>query len=1043
MSDRKDILATFATHRVASNLLMFLFILAGLWALKKINTQFFPSFELEYITIAVPWSGASAEDVEASVIIPMEQELKTLTEVKKMTSSASPGTGSITLELEEGVDVGNVLDRVKQRVESIRNLPDEAERPVIQQVEAFQPIANFVVMGSESLPELAQLARQFEDELMARGIRKINFVGMPAEEIAIKVPSSTLHETGLSLNDIATLVRQNSTDLPAGTAAKNEVSKQVRSLSQQRTVQGFEQMPLFTDSHGRLLRVGDIAEVERRPQEDEPYITVDGQPAIEMLMMRTESEDTLKTARIFTAWLEDVQTRLPEGVFIKVYNERWKHLRDRINLLLENGISGLVLVIATLFLFLNVRVAFWVTVGIPVSFLATLAVLYLTGGTINMISLFALIMALGIIVDDAIVVGEDTLTHLEMGESAERASVGGARRMFAPVLASSLTTIAAFLPLALLNGVMGKIAFDLPVVVICVIIASVVECFLILPGHLNHSLRKQKEPKTTGFKANFDRKFVEFREKRLRPAVDVAIRNRGSVIMAGLCAFALMLSLVISGVIKSTFFPAVDGNEVHANVEFHFGTSPSTVSRFLQQLEDSLELTARQVEEEHGQYILNAVVTYHGRSFFGLGREVSPELGSVRIDLITGQRPISNAEFIQRWRDNIKMPPGINRFAMTQREAGPSGKPIALRLIGGDINALKQASLELQKALAQYQGVSNIDDDLPWGKEQLIYDLTPTGRQLGLDTSTLGRQLRAAFDGHLAQIFNQGDDEIEVRVTLPDNERNTTQTLEYFPVTLANGNTVPLSEVAQFRSRKGIEKINHTNGALNVTVSADLDDRIGNANEIFADLNSTLFPDLKRRYGVEIGLEGKAQDQQETISEMKIGMMIGLALIFIVLSWVFASYVWPIAVMTAIPLGLTGSLIGHLLMGKDLSMFSLMGLFGLSGIVVNDSIVLITFFGQLRDRGMNVHDAIVEAICARFRAVVLTSLTTVAGLLPILFETSLQAQFLIPMAISIVFGLAYGTFLILFFVPAMITYLEGGKRRLRDLTGRIRPLSQP
>ena len=1043
MSDRKDILATFATHRVASNLLMFLFILAGLWALKKINTQFFPSFELEYITIAVPWSGASAEDVEASVIIPMEQELKTLTEVKKMTSSASPGTGSITLELEEGVDVGNVLDRVKQRVESIRNLPDEAERPVIQQVEAFQPIANIVVMGSESLPELAQLARQFEDELMARGIRKINFVGMPAEEIAIKVPSSTLHETGLSLNDIATLVRQNSTDLPAGTAAKNEVSKQVRSLSQQRTVQGFEQMPLFTDSHGRLLRVGDIAEVERRPQEDEPYITVDGQPAIEMLMMRTESEDTLKTARIFTAWLEDVQTRLPEGVFIKVYNERWKHLRDRINLLLENGISGLVLVIATLFLFLNVRVAFWVTVGIPVSFLATLAVLYLTGGTINMISLFALIMALGIIVDDAIVVGEDTLTHLEMGESAERASVGGARRMFAPVLASSLTTIAAFLPLALLNGVMGKIAFDLPVVVICVIIASVVECFLILPGHLNHSLRKQKEPKTTGFKANFDRKFVEFREKRLRPAVDVAIRNRGSVIMAGLCAFALMLSLVISGVIKSTFFPAVDGNEVHANVEFHFGTSPSTVSRFLQQLEDSLELTARQVEEEHGQYILNAVVTYHGRSFFGLGREVSPELGSVRIDLITGQRPISNAEFIQRWRDNIKMPPGINRFAMTQREAGPSGKPIALRLIGGDINALKQASLELQKALAQYQGVSNIDDDLPWGKEQLIYDLTPTGRQLGLDTSTLGRQLRAAFDGHLAQIFNQGDDEIEVRVTLPDNERNTTQTLEYFPVTLANGNTVPLSEVAQFRSRKGIEKINHTNGALNVTVSADLDDRIGNANEIFADLNSTLFPDLKRRYGVEIGLEGKAQDQQETISEMKIGMMIGLALIFIVLSWVFASYVWPIAVMTAIPLGLTGSLIGHLLMGKDLSMFSLMGLFGLSGIVVNDSIVLITFFGQLRDRGMNVHDAIVEAICARFRAVVLTSLTTVAGLLPILFETSLQAQFLIPMAISIVFGLAYGTFLILFFVPAMITYLEGGKRRLRDLTGRIRPLSQP
>ena len=1045
MSEPKGIIATFATHRVASNLLMFLFILAGLWALKKMNTQFFPNFELEYISIAVPWSGASAEDVERSIIIPMEQELKTLTEVKKMTATARSGSGSIVLELEEGVIVGDVLDRVKQRVESIRNLPDEAERPVIQQIERFSPIANIVIMGSESLPELAMLARQFEDELLGRGIRKINFVGMPAEEIAIKVPSSTLHETGLSLTEIANRVRQNSTDLPAGTAAKDEVSKQVRSLSQQRTVQGFEEMPLFTDSSGRLLRVGDLAEVERRPQEDEPYITVNGQPAIEMLMMRTESEDTLRTARIFTQWLEDVRPRLPQGVSIKVYNERWKNLRDRINLLLENGISGLILVIATLFLFLNVRVAFWVTVGIPVSFLATLAVLYLTGGTINMISLFALIMALGIIVDDAIVVGEDTLTHLEMGESAERASVGGARRMFAPVLASSMTTIAAFLPLTMLHGVMGKIAFDLPVVIICVIIASVVECFLILPGHLNHSLRKQKEEKTTGFKANFDRKFVAFREKRLRTAVDAAIKNRGSVIVAGLSAFALMLSLVFTGVIKTTFFPAVDGNEIRANVEFHAGTSKKTVDAFLVHLEDSLQQTRRQIQNEFDQDILNAVITYHGRSFFDItGREVNRESGAVIVDLVSGQRPMTNAEFIRRWQDNIAKPPGIKRFAMTQREAGPAGKPIAIRLIGNDIQALKAASLELQAALARYRGVSNIDDDLPWGKEQLIYELTPTGRQLGLDTATIGRQLRAAFDGNLAQIFNQDDDEIEVRVTLPDNERNSTQTLEYFPVTLASGATVPLSEVVRFESRQGIEKLNHTDGALNVTVSADLDDKIANANEIFADLNAGLLPDLQRRYSVNLGLEGKAQDQQETLQEMRLGMMIGLALIFIVLSWVFSSYIWPLAVMAAIPLGLTGSLIGHLIMNKDLSMFSLMGLFGLSGIVVNDSIVLITFFSQLRERGMAVHEAIVEAICARFRAVVLTSMTTVAGLLPILFETSLQAQFLIPMAISIVFGLAYGTFLILFFVPAMITYLESGKLRLTGVTAklhnRIRPV---
>ncbi|MGC1509472.1 efflux RND transporter permease subunit [Ketobacter sp.] len=1033
MSQPKGIIATFASHKVAANLLMFLFILAGLWSIKKINTQFFPEFELEYITISVPWSGASAEDVERSVIIPMEQELKTLTEVKKMTSQSSAGSGSITLELEEGVDVGMVLDKVKQRVESIRNLPEQAERPVIQQVESFQPIANLIITGSESLPELAQLARQFEQELLARGIRKINFVGLPEEEIAIQVASGTLHETGLSLAQIADRLNNNSTDLPAGTAAKNDVSKQIRSLSQQRTVQGFEQMPLATDSNGGLLRVGDIATVERRPMEDEPYITWQGNPAIELLMMRTSAEDTLTTARIFNDWVADVRPRLPEGMEMHIYNARWKQLEERIQLLLSNGIGGLVLVIGTLFLFLNVRVAFWVTVGIPVSFLATLAVLYFIGGTINMISLFALIMALGIIVDDAIVVGEDTLTHKEMGESAEQASIGGARRMFAPVLASSLTTIAAFLPLAMIHGVMGKIAFDLPVVIICVIIASVVECFLILPGHLNHSLRKQKAEKQTGFKAGFDRQFVAFRDQRLRPAVHSAIRNRASVVLFGFSAFVVVLCLVLFGTIKFTFFPAVDGDEIRANVEFHPGTRKSTLNAFLLELENSLEQTRRQIEKESGEDMLNASITYHGRSFFGeRGQEVSRESGALIVDLATGERPLSNAEFIRRWRSNIHIPPGVNRFAILQREVGPPGKPIAIRLNGNDVDVLKAASIELQAALMRYQGVSNIDDDLPWGKEQLIYRLTPTGRRLGLDTATIGHQLRAAFDGNLAQIFHQGDEEIEVRVTLPESERDSTQTLEHFPVALPNGASVPLSEIVTFESRQGIDKLNHTNGILNVTVSADLDDKTANANEIFSDLNRSLLPDLQRRYGVTLGLEGKAQDQQETLNDMKLGMMIGLSLIFIVLAWVFSSYLWPLAVMTAIPLGLTGSVLGHLIMGKDLSMFSVMGLFGLSGIVVNDSIVLITFFSQLRARGMKVNEAIVEAICARFRAVVLTSLTTVAGLLPILFETSIQAQFLIPMAISIVFGLIYGTFLILFFVPALITYLESAKRRISN-----------
>jgi len=486
----QGLIAIFTQHKVAANLLMFLFILCGLWGLKKLNTQFFPQFELDFITVSVAWSGASAEDVERSVTLPIEQSLSTITQVKTLTSSSQSGGATIILELIEGSDIESIVNRVRQKIEVIRNLPADAERPIVQQVERFSSVASVLITGPEHLDELSQLARQFETELTRRGIKKINFVGLPEEEVAIEVPSTAIHETGLSLQQIATNIRQNSQNLPAGTATRNEVSKQIRSLSQKRSTIGFESLPVTTDSQGRLLRVSDIATVSRRAQRDQAFLTWNGQPAIEMIVMRTDTEDILRIAETLNRWLDDKHSQLPKGVTLHSYNERWKSLQERIQLLLTNGTGGLLLVVATLFLFLRARVAFWVTIGIPTSFLATLAILYFIGGTINMISLFALIMALGIIVDDAIVVGEDTLTHVEMGESALSSAVGGAQRMLAPVISSSLTTIAAFLPLALISGTMGKIIFDMPIIIICVIIASIIECFIILPGHLHHSLKK-------------------------------------------------------------------------------------------------------------------------------------------------------------------------------------------------------------------------------------------------------------------------------------------------------------------------------------------------------------------------------------------------------------------------------------------------------------------------------------------------------------------------------------------------------------------------
>ncbi len=1031
----KGLIATFANHRVAANLMMFLFILSGLWGIEKLNTQFFPQFELDYISISVVWRGASAEDIENAITIPIEQELSSLTGIKKMTSSSKPGVASIVLELEETTDMGIMLDKVKQKVEAIRNIPGDAEKPIVSQIERYSPIANLLITGTQSIEELDYLAHQFEDQLLQRGIRKINFVGLPEEELAIEVSSKQLVETGLTLGQIADLIRQNSQDLPAGTAAKGEVSKQIRSLSQQRDILGFEHLPLFTDSQGRLLRVGDIATIKRRPQENQPTVSWKDKPAIEMILMRTESDDTLANAEIFKQWLAETRENLPDGVTLIAYNERYNHLRERINLLLTNGAGGLVLVIATLFLFLNVRVAFWVTVGIPVSFLATLGIIYFTGGSINMISLFALIMALGIIVDDAIVVGEDTLTHLEMGESPQNAAIGGARRMLPPVMSSSLTTIAAFLPLTIVGGVMGKIMMDLPMVIICVIIASIVECFLILPGHLHHSLKKQGQPNPNSLHARFDRHFNAFKEKRLRPLVNLSITYRGTVITIGATIFALALALVATGFLKFTFFPTIDGNTIRASVEFTSGTPKSTVDDFLIHLNEALQ----KAEQETGEDLVNVAITYHGRSFFGTTpgspKEIADEKGAVIVDLVSGSRPISNSEFIKRWYSHVTLPPGVNKFKIAQREMGPSGAPIAYRIVGNDLQTLKQASLELQNQLADFDGLLNIDDDLPYGKEQLIFELTPTGRQLGLSTQTVGHQLRAAFDGALVQIFNDHDKEIEVRVTLPESERNLSRTLEFFPIITPTGQTIPLNHVVTFSHRKGIDQLNHTAGLLNVIVTADINPAIANAQQVKNDLRDKVFPTLKNKYGVNIYLEGRAANQEETMSDMKTGMLIALVLIYIILAWVFASYSWPLAVMTAIPLGLTGAILGHFIMGRDLSMFSMMGFFGLSGIVINDSIVLITVYGQLRKAGQPVHEAIETAIIARFRAVVLTSLTTIAGLLPILFETSLQAQFLIPMAISIVFGLAYGTFLILFFIPALLTYIENTKQRLKTRIG--------
>jgi len=1023
------LLTVFARHRVACNLLMAMMLLAGAWALAKLNTQFFPSFELDFVTVRVSWTGATAEDVESAVTNVIEDALRDVDGLRTMTSSSSEGLASIALEYQEGTDMGVALDQVQERVALIRNLPAAAEEPEVSRVVRYEPVARLLLHGPPTRAELRPLARRVERELLDRGIARVELVGLPQQEVAIQVPSAALVELDLSLEDIARRVAAASRDIPAGRVGREDVSRQLRALAQRRSALEFEQIALIADQDGRLLRLGDVAAIERRPRAGETRVLYRGAPAVELRLSRIEGGDSLASAAILERWLAEDRPRLPQGVEVVAFDAAWELIRERIELLVKNGLGGLVLVVAVLFLFLNGRVALWVAAGIPVSFMAALAALYLLGGSINMISLFALIMALGIIVDDAIVVGEDALARFQHGAGPLEAAEGGARGMLGPVLASSLTTIASFLPLMLVGGIIGNILFDIPFVVVCVILASLVESFLVLPGHLRHAFSRIGRAARSPGRERLDRGFERFRERAFRPLLRLCVRNPAATVCAAVALLLLAVGLRAGDRVAFQFFPAPEATVLSAQASFVAGTPPARTEAFLREAERAL----RAAEASLGEDVVRIATITLGRitSADERSTRTGDQFGSILVELEEpDRRRTRNPAILAAWRERVVLPPGIESFTISERRAGPPGRDVDVRLTGDDPDTLKAAALELAAALDAVSGVSGVRDDMPYGQQQLVFELTAEGRALGLTVEQVGEQLRAAYDGRIAQIFQHGDDEVEVRVMLPDAERHRLASLDALNVNLPAGGSVPLLTAVTLDMRRGFDILRHTDGRLSLRVSADVDPAVNRSDAVIEALEAGVLPRLRQRYGVEHDFEGRRADQEETIADMKLGGVYALLMIYLVLAWVFSSYGWPLVVMSAIPFALVGAVAGHWLMGIDLTILSLFGLFGLSGIVVNDSIILVVFYKQLRERGVAVDEAIVEAACQRLRAVLLTSLTTIGGLLPLLFETSLQAQFLIPMAVSISFGLGFATVLVLLVVPSLLRIHERVHARL-------------
>ncbi len=757
-----------------------------------------------------------------------------------------------------------------------------------------------------------------------------------------------------------------------------------------------------------------------------------GERAIELNIQRALTSDALEVADNLDRYLEEVPSILPSTVKVETYDVLANLIRDRIDLLLRNGAGGLILVIGILFLFLNSRVAFWIAAGIPISLMAMLAVLWLSGQTINMISLFAMLLAIGIVVDDAIVVGENAAALREKGLGPQEAAEQGVLQMVAPVTSASLTTIASFLPIFVIGGIIGTIIREVPLVVIAVLIASLIECFFVLPCHMRGALRQSMKP--SGWRARFNQGFDQFREVRFRRWIEHILAWRYATVAAAVGALILAIGLIVGGRVGFVFFSAPESDTIEVNLSMSPGTGRDATAAALRQIDDALYAAATTFVDDPSDLVVMSfarVGTTIDRNAANRGLS-GDNIGSVHVELVSSDlRPVGLDRLIQAWRDRIPDMPNVETLTLKERTGGPPGRELDIRLRGGhSLDELKLASLELQALLKRLPGVSQIDDDLPYGKEEVLIELTPRGRALGFTTESVGRQLRNALEGRIAKRFPRGDEEVEVIVGLA---KETKQRLHLpdFLLRGPDGQEVTLGEVTTLKEDRGYAQIQREDGERRAAITAELDETLIKQEQVIEALNESGIAEIAERYGLDYRFAGKAEEQAETFADIRLGAMLALALIYIILAWVFASFTRPFAVMLVIPFGLIGAVLGHMLLGYDLSILSLIAFLGLSGILVNDSIILVSAIDNRRRDGQSFHQAIIDGTCARLRAVMLTSATTIGGLSPLMFETSLQARFLIPMGITIVFGLMITTLIVLFLVPAMMG-IQGDIGRLKN-----------
>jgi multidrug efflux pump subunit AcrB len=1039
---------------------MIFIITAGLFTVMKMRREVLPQFALDMINVSVSYPGSSPDEVEEGICIKIEEKIEGIEGISRIFSTAREGHGSVTVELEPGADPQKIMDEIKAEVDRIETFPEESEEPVVLEIVNQNPTVSVAAYGDVSEKLLRQIAEKIRDDLLeavplarpdANGLQvisnslvkalklkqpesitQIDLVGVRDYEIAVEVSEENLRRYGLSFDQVASAIKSGSIDLPGGTIKTTQGEILVRSKGQLYTGREFEALPLITLNDGTVVRLGQVATVIDGFEDIDLKSRFNGKPAALIVVNRTNNQDTIEIARIAKDYVNRLNHKLPEKVNLAIWGDISAMVQDRIDLLLRNGIQGITLVFIALAIFLNFRLAFWVALGIPISFMGAFMVLDFLGQTINMISLFAFIMTLGILVDDAIIFGENVYTHYSRGKPPSIAVIDGFKEVGGPVIMAVSTTVVAFTPLMFLGGIMGKFIAVMPIAVIIILLVSLGEALVILPTHLNHSLTRS-EMKTTGFSLLHERLRTRVEkilfiiiDRYYTPAINYVVKNRYFTLAIGIGVLIISLGIVKGGYVPFVFFPKGESDWIIAEVNYPLGVPFELTEETIGHMEKKafdLNTAFSDYSKQNGDLIVNAfslVGAIPRRDW--KPPEFGSHVGEVWIELVSSEKRlgISTNAILTKWRSLIGEIPGVESMIFATLEGGPAGNPVEIQLSGRDFDQLKLAAAELKAEIATYPGTFDISDNFKPGKQEKKIRIREGAKSLGITMRDVARQIRQAFYGEEALRIQRDRDEVKVMVRYADINRRSLSGIEEMRIRTPDGWEVPIEEVAQVSHGRAYSVINRVDRKRTITVISDIDESVANASVIVSELKAGFLPKLVERFpGLTYDLEGQEKRTRESLDSLKIGYLLAMMGIFLLLASQFRSYNQPLIIMMAIPFGMIGAILGHLVMGMEFTIISIFGIVALSGIVVNDSLILIDFINRAVREGVDLNRAVVESGKARFRPVLLTSITTIAGLLPLLLERSFQAQFLIPMAISICFGLLAATVLTLLYVPAL------------------------